>query len=99
MTRRTVPIPAQAAVVGAAPLPATPKLGEIVHFVMDDGVTIRPAIVVAFVDDRVNLQVFVDGSDDGPVRGPYALGTFVDWKRDVAYSVEYVAGTWHRADE
>ncbi len=77
--------------------PQEPLLGEIVHFVMADSVTIRPAMVVAYfsvspvtgkpnVDLRVNLQVFVDGQfDDATVRGPHANATLQDWKVDSPY--------------
>ena len=68
-----------------------PAVGDTVHYVMADGVTIRPAIIVAFVAEcnekwTAGLQVFVDGShDDASVRGPHANATLQDWKPEAPY--------------
>jgi hypothetical protein len=88
-----------------------PWLGETVHYVMPDGVTIRPAMIVAFYDSKgileANLQVFVDGKNDSQARGPHANATLQDWRTDVPYDVGlvdrdypelapiYPYNTWH----
>jgi hypothetical protein len=82
----------------------------IVQYVMADGVTIRPAIIVAWELAagrlKFNLQVFVDGQfDDAKVRGAHANATLQDWKIGVPYDGGtpdlqtgenfYAPGTWH----
>jgi hypothetical protein len=78
---------------------------------MPDGVTIRPAMIVAFYDNKgileANLQVFVDGKNDSQARGPHANATLQDWRTDVPYDAGlvdrdypelppiYPYNTWH----
>lgn len=66
--------------------------GRLVHYVMVDG-QIRPAIVVR-VWDRVtgccNLQVFVDGSNDG-----YDWKTGTLWATSIPYDEGLAPQTWH----
>lgn len=70
--------------------------GRIVHYVLPDGPhqgEHRPAIVVKVWSKDVgtsNLQVFVDGENDG-----YPAGTNVVWKTSITYSENPVSGTWH----
>lgn len=70
--------------------------GRIVHYVLPDGPNAgqhRPAIIVRVwnpVSSTVQLQVFTDGSNDGP---KYAAGLF--WATSVMLSEEPKPGTWH----
>lgn len=64
-------------------------VGAIVRYVLPSGI-VRPAIVTAVDFDTVNMQVFVDGGNDGY---PAEQGTL--WKEGVAYSAEMEPGTWH----
>jgi hypothetical protein len=70
------------------------KVGNIVHYVMPSGPTMgehRPAIVVQnWVSGIVNLQVFIDGSNDGY---PYSRSTI--WAQNIAQSENKEPGTWH----
>ena len=95
------------------PAPTTikqPELGDIVLYVMADGVTLRPGIVVAFEthskEMKVDLQVFVDGQfDDANVRGAHANATLQDWRTFIPYDGGrtdeengerfYAPKTWH----
>jgi hypothetical protein len=76
--------------------PNRAEVGEIVMFVMDDGRTIRPAIIVHQVTledalttsnrrryGSVDLQVFVDGSYDNDVRGAHANSTLTDFRFNI----------------
>lgn len=96
-------------------IPDRPYLGEDVLYVLADGVTIRPAKIVAFVvklspryDIFANLHVFFDGSNDNEVRGPHAGGSITEWVTSVRYQgpVEdpeagtiLVPRTWHRQSQ
>jgi len=74
------------------------KVGDIVHFVMGSGPTMgehRPAVVVqVWVDSSVNLQVFLDGSNDGY---PYTRSAI--WVQNVMQSDNKEPGTWHFIEE
>jgi hypothetical protein len=50
-----------------------PRRGDIVdfHFLHDQTLKIRPAMVVDVVRNRCNLQVFYDGPNDGREPGAY----------------------------
>ena len=92
-TKTTMPVE-MAQSIKADPVRA--EVGEIVMFVMDDGRTIRPAIVVHQVTledalttsnrrryGSVDLQVFVDGSYDNDVRGAHANSTLTDFRFNI----------------
>jgi len=93
--------------------PNRPDIGDIVRYVMHDGVTERPLLVTAFYERQLGAerlmfisgQVFVDGSnDDGPaVRGPAAMSTLQDYVQDVPYddggNDGFAARTWHWRQE
>lgn len=70
----------------------TPSVGRIVHYVMPDGPAKgahRPAVVVcAFNVTCVNLQVFVDGINDGVEAHQGTL-----WKSSVCEGT--CPGSWH----
>lgn len=70
-----------------------PTVGRIVEFVLTDkyGVNqIRPAIIVrVWNDDMVQLQVFTDGTNDGP---EYATGIY--WATSVHRSENKEPRTW-----
>lgn len=72
-------------------------IGSIVHFVMPAGPSRgehRPAIVVTEpVDNLVNLQVFIDGSNDGYPHTRTAI-----WEQGVPYSEGMEPGTWHEVE-
>ncbi len=54
------------------------SVGRIVHFVLRDGKTIRPALVVRVWGNAVNLRVYYDGSNDDLARGgPEYIGQMV----------------------
>lgn len=79
-----------------------PSVGRIVHYVMPprhEGAppAVRPAIVVhvwsesgAYPLPLVQLQVFVDGTNDG---AEHTSG--VAWRTSVRYDPEGAPGTWH----
>ncbi len=70
--------------------------GRIVHYVMTDGRGAglhRPAIIVHVWDKAtgcVQLQVFTDGSNDGP---EHAHGLL--WATSVSHSEDPMPRTWH----
>lgn len=70
--------------------------GRMVHYVMGEGPHAgdhRPAIVVKVwskTSGTSNLQLFVDGQNDG-----YPAGQNVVWKTSVVYSAEPKPNTWH----
>jgi hypothetical protein len=75
-----------------------PTVGRIVHYVMPNGRSkgeTRPAIVVRVWQPcgeampLVQLQVFTDGSNDGP---EYASG--LAWKTSVHYDSEGAPDSW-----
>ena len=74
------------------------KIGEIVHYVMPSGPSMgehRPAIVVPeWSENTVNLQVFIDGSNDGY---PYTRPCI--WATSVRRSDLMENGTWHPIEE
>lgn len=74
-----------------------PRVGDIVNYVLPTGPNsgeIRPAIVVRVWNEHsVNLQVFIDSSNDG-----YAYSRSVVWVTNVPYSEDVVPGTWHPAE-
>ncbi len=70
--------------------------GRMVHFVMADGEH-RPAVVVRVWRSQVperpgycNLQIFTDGSNDGP-----GNETGIRWETSVFYSEAKEPRTWH----
>lgn len=75
-----------------------PTVGQIVHYVLDDGPCRgehRPAIVVNDWDgkyDRPNLIVFTDGTNDG---NAYSTGIY--WATSVPYAdpSENKQFSWH----
>jgi len=70
--------------------------GRIVHYVLPSGGH-RPAIVVRVCDTArtvCNLQVFTDGSNDGPI---YESGMV--WETSIPYSHEKTPCTWHWIEE
>ena len=73
--------------------------GRTVHYVMDtplaagESPKVRPATVVVVNDAATgssNLQVFVDGTNDG-----YGPGQGTVWKPSSVYSEGREPGTWH----
>lgn len=76
----------------------TPSIGRTVHYVLPDGPSVgqhRPAVIVrVWSDTCVQLQVFTDGSNDGP---DYAAG--VVWRTSVVKDDGAVEGGrenyWH----
>ena len=77
-----------------------PSIGRLVHYVLEDGPSKgqhRPALIVRVWGDPtnpesyVNLQVFVDGTNDGP----YANG--MAWRTSVQpdHSATPQPHTWH----
>ncbi|MDB6109780.1 MAG: hypothetical protein JWR69_1530 [Pedosphaera sp.] len=84
----------------APPVPATQKIAKnrIVNYVFVPVVgdpVIRPAICVEDFggqSERINLQVFTDGANDGHDDFTPAG---VLWKENVAYSATPQPGTWH----
>lgn len=84
-----------------------PTVGRIVNFVMGDGETIRPAIVVrVWSDTCINLRAFLDGTNDSQAikvqRDGYSLDVCAPdgWATSVVYQepIEGVASqpsTWH----
>jgi len=77
--------------------------GRIVHFVLSSGEH-RPAIVVknwrgewgyAEEDGFVNLQVFVDGSNDNTVYPVSTPPSYMVWETSIKYSAEPEPRTWH----
>lgn len=73
--------------------------GRAVHFVTDKPLSageapeVRPAVVVRVWDLHTgvsNLQVFVDGTNDG-----YPAGQGTAWKTSIRYSEGREPGTWH----
>jgi hypothetical protein len=71
-----------------------PTVGRIVHFTLDHGPNAgqaRPAMVVRVWNDTcVQLQVFMDGTNDGP---EYTSG--LRWCTSVHHAAEPTAGRWH----
>ena len=72
-----------------------PTVGRIVHYVLSDGRSAgehRPGIIVRVWEDGhgVQLQVFTDGSNDGP---QFASGLY--WATSVEYDDGGRPGTWH----
>lgn len=72
-----------------------PSIGRIVHFVLDRHderpPVHRPAIIVESDGrDRVNLQVFLDGSNDG-------AGAHISIHAAAVYrdDIDHMPGTWH----
>jgi hypothetical protein len=66
--------------------------GRMVHYVTARGHH-RPSVIVQVWDDvtgRCNLQVFMDGRNDG-----YSAEQGTDWLQDIEYSEEAQSGTWH----
>lgn len=66
--------------------------GRIVHFVMPNGQH-RPAIIVQVWDHgsgMSNLQVFMDGNNDG-----FPLEQATQWAGSIFYDEAAAPGTWH----
>ncbi|SRR6266568_1205805 len=76
-----------------------------VNYVLPDGRgkgQVRPALVVRDwkqANGSVNLQVFVDGSNDYLAAGKDGIWGFTLWKTSVHYSADKGYGTWHKIDE
>jgi len=72
-------------------------IGSIVHFVMHAGPSRgehRPAIIITEpIDDIANLQVFIDGSNDGYPHSKPAI-----WMVNISYSETMEPGTWHEIE-
>lgn len=76
--------------------------GRIVHFVMPDN-RHRPAIIVnahpTADEGLVNLHIFVDGPQElrpGYDVEPVPVANGCDtWMASIAFSSEFVPGTWH----
>jgi hypothetical protein len=70
-----------------------PTVGRIVEYVLKDRygeLQVRPAMIVrVWSDECVQLQVFTDGTNDGP---EYASGLF--WATSVLRSEEKRERTW-----
>lgn len=77
-------------------LQITPSIGRTVHFVMPNG-DHRPAIIVRVWDHTaVQLQVFVDGSNDAGLVHATELGQLTVWRTSVHQDAdELKPGTWH----
>ena len=88
-----------------------PTVGRVVHFVLPGGEH-RPAFIVKVwpgefgndeVKDGVNLQVFIDGTNDGHVGGDCTLEEGqkgMVWRTSVRYAATpggtgLPPGTWH----
>lgn len=73
---------------------SAPLIGQVVHYVLPAGPSMgehRPAVVVReWSEDTVNLQVFIDGSNDGY---PYTRPCV--WVTNVRRSETGESGTWH----
>lgn len=71
-----------------------PTVGRIVHYTLESGRSrgeVRPAVIVCvWNEDMVQLQVFMDGTNDGP---EYASG--LRWCTSVHYAAEPAEGRWH----
>ncbi len=72
------------------------KIGDIVHFVMKEGIE-RPAIVTqVWSENCVNMTVFADGTNDG------AFGyspSYTSWQTSVIYSKEQKPNSWHYPED
>jgi hypothetical protein len=75
-----------------------PSIGRVVHYRLDIGPhagECRPAFVVrVWSDTLVNLQVFVDGTNDydKPHQGTESLPL---WRTSVHQNSDNEPGTWH----
>jgi hypothetical protein len=72
------------------------NLGQDVLYTLHDGLTDRPGKVVRVVDADagvVNLQVFVDGSNDVDLIGQNTSENIL-WQTSVPYSAAQAARTW-----
>jgi len=73
-----------------------PAIGRMVHYVLDSGRSRgehRAAIVVqVWTGMVVNLQVFMDGTNDYDSRETVMMTT---WRTSVHFSDEHKLGTWH----
>jgi hypothetical protein len=73
--------------------------GRIVHYVMPDGSTHRPAMLVQVWNKEgeyagmSNLQVFTDGTND--LRQGIQFGSCPAWIGSVYYSETKEPNTWH----
>lgn len=71
-----------------------PSIGRVVHFVIPEGPHAgehRPAIIVQiWTGSYVNLHVFFDGTNDGPIHGQ-------PWQTSVQFdpSETPMVRTWH----
>jgi len=76
--------------------------GRIVHFVLKNGEH-RPAIIVNswphiseyVASGKVNLTVFLDGSNDRNTGIVDTADGMLGWGTSVPYSEEKLPGTWH----
>lgn len=74
-------------------------VGRMVHYVLPAGLAKassvgahRPAVIVRVYgsSNKVNLQVFTDGKDDG-----IQLASGLCWRTEVENDPEGAQGTWH----
>ena len=72
------------------------SVGRIVHFILSNGEH-RPAIVVrVWSNECVQLQVFLDGTNDASSDVPRtALDAGIMWATSVPYSEEPQQRSWH----
>ncbi len=72
--------------------------GRIVHYVLEGGLSEgihRPAIVVNdWKNGSVNLQVFLDGLNDGFI-DMLVAPVNIRWRTNIHYSETKEPGTWH----
>jgi hypothetical protein len=70
-------------------------MGQLVLFTLQDGKTERPAIVVRVVEDNsiVNLQVFVDGTNDMDILAQSTSENIL-WQTSVPFSATPAKRTW-----
>lgn len=75
----------------------TPTIGRIVHYVLANGEH-RPGIIVRTWptdDEKVNLQLFVDGSNDCAAEPQANYSTGVIWKTSAPHDEEKKPNSWH----
>jgi hypothetical protein len=76
-------------------------IGRVVHYVMPDGTTERPAIITQVwnqLDNAAgpgmsNITVFPDGLNDGRISPQFSNGTVC--LGSVSYSQDKLPNTWH----
>lgn len=75
----------------------TPRVGQIVNFVLSDSTSIRPLIVVRAWGDvehnMVNGILFLDGPNDSALANTRSEPAI--WKTSVYHDELHRANTWH----